>query len=234
MKRGVLVSLDHTYGMGVIAVNLIEELRMYFVNNGYLVFEHTCPDIPRVILQAPMEIGHHPYVANSPWFDFGKELLNKAVVCNAILSEFKIPLDANKGMVIFCKNMNGAIVHGLLKSVSGQENGMNDLEACMRCGTSFDGEQVSPDLSILLDATSESVLPVYQKSIDDCLEQFDDPVKKENMRVFFDEIDFLSHRQLYLDEFALMGNKALVLNTEIGIDEMVEQAAKRIEELLSQ
>ncbi|NTW26785.1 MAG: hypothetical protein HGA36_00450 [Candidatus Moranbacteria bacterium] len=232
MKKRILVSVDHMYAMGVTAVALIEKLEKRLKSKRYLVFSHSCPDVPRAILQAPMFLAQHPYVGNSFWFDFGTELLTKAKVCEEIMSQWKISLDANEGMVIFCKNMNGTIVHGLLRNPNWHEDGMDGIEDRMRCGISL-GEQVSPDLNILLDATSESVLPVYQKSINDCLEQFDDPVKKENMRVFFEEIDFLSHRQLYLDEFARMGNKALTLNTEIGMDEMVEEAAKRIEELLS-
>ena len=233
MKKRVLISVDHMYGMGGTAIALIMALKATLSEMNYQVHEHATPDAPRAMLQALMFFAENASIGNSFWFDFGSELLTKARVCAEIIQQWTTPLGVHDGLVIFCKNMNGTTIHGLLRNPTWHEDGMDDLESRMRCGVAFGGEHVSPDLNILLDDTSENVMPMYQRSIRELIEQIKDPAAKENMRVFFEKIDFISQREAYLNEFALMDSeKTLILDAGMSIEVLADQVMKRMRKML--
>ena len=221
-RKALVVSIDHIYGFGWRALVLMQKLKEELAAQSAFTIEHSIPDLPRALLQGADFLAKKPHIAERFWFDFYRELMAKAKICDKIREDIRLAQERKFPTVIFCKNFNGTNVHAAMHQKNFYNLGMDALEAAARCGDDLSEVQdpIAPDVNILLKINSEVAYETYRQSLAEILEKLNGSPAHRKVKKLFARLDFFSQQPAYLAEFERLGEKGYIIDAN-GTDEDV-------------
>lgn len=224
-SKVLVVSIDHLYGFGWRALSLINALKQELIAQGATVLEHSIPDLPRALLQGADFLVKYPLVGERFWFDFYRELIAKAKVCDNIREEINATQKKEGATVIFCKNFNGTAVHAAMHLRNFYDSGMDALDLGACCGIDLNQVRppIRPDVNIFLKIDPEVAYQTYCRSFAEILERLEGTSAQDKVKKLFGRLDFFHQQPVYLAEFDRLGEKGFIIDAGKDDEQMLTE-----------